>query len=206
MVADCKYRSLMADAPLLLYVPLFQNYSASTTILVHTASSPLAALEPVRQEVAAVDRDLPVFGARTMQMQVATSLWQPRMGTGLIAVFGILALFLSSLGIYGAMAHAVAQRTREIGIRMALGAEPSDVLRSVARRSVRLLARGLAIGAAGEFFCRRFLSAAVVGVQIAEPITWMAAGSVLIAAALLASYLPAHRAMRIDRAVALRSE
>ncbi|HTQ55920.1 MAG TPA: ABC transporter permease [Bryobacteraceae bacterium] len=206
VVADCKYRSLVDDAPLLMYVPLFQNFSPGTTIIVRTASAPLTALESVRGAVGALDKGLPVFGVRTMRAQAELSLWQQRMATGLIGVFGLLSLFLSSLGVYGAMAHSVARRTREIGVRMALGAARNDILKEVAGQAFRLVGIGLAVGIAGGFFFRRFLSAMMVSVQSAEPLTVVAAGIVLIAAALLASYLPARRAIRVDPVVALRSE
>jgi macrolide transport system ATP-binding/permease protein len=206
VVADCRYRSLVGDAPLLMYVPLFQNYSRSTTILVRTASSPSGVLAPVRREVSSLDKSLPVFGISTMQEQANLSLWQQRMAVYLISVFGALALFLAGLGLYGVMAHSVAQRTNEIGIRMALGAKHGDLLKLVTGRAFEMVVAGVAIGIVGELALKRLLSGLLYGVSSADVSTFIVISILQAAVGLLASYIPARRATKVDPVVALRFE
>ena len=206
VAADCKYRSLAGEAPLLMYVPLFQHYSGRVTVIVRTASHPQSAFPAVRREISALDKDLPVFGMKTMREHVAFSVWQQRMAGSLIGAFGLLALFLATLGLYGVIAHSVSQRAHEIGIRMALGAQKSHVLRLVVRQGMILTLIGVGIGIAGAFALTRFLSSLLYGVKPTDPLTLAAVSLLLTGVSLLACYIPARRATKVDPMVALRHE
>ena len=135
-----------------------------------------------------------------------TSLWAPRLAAGLLGIFGLLALGLASIGIYGVMAYTVSQRTREIGIRMALGAEKSDVLGMVVRQGMLLVGAGVALGLAGAMAVTRFAVSVLFGVSATEPLTFAVVTMLLLGAALLACYIPSRRAAKVDPVVALRWE
>jgi len=206
VAADSKYRSLVGDAPLLMYVPLFQNYDGRPTIIVRTASAPAGVAAVVRSTIASLDKNLPVFAVKTMQQQMAFSLWQQRMAASLISTFGLLALALAAIGLYGVVAHSVAQRTHEIGVRMALGAERTDVLRLVVGKGFALAAVGVGVGLAGALALTRFLSSLLFGVRPKDPMVLIGVSLILAAVSLAASYIPARRAAKVDPMVALRYE
>jgi putative ABC transport system permease protein len=207
--ADSKYRSLVSDAPLLMYVPLFQNYDGRPTIVVRTASAPTGVVAAVRSAIADLDKNLPVFGVKTMPQQMAFSLWQQRMAASLITTFGLLALALAAIGLYGVVAHSVAQRTHEIGIRVALGAAHGDVLRLVVGEGMALALLGVAVGlviALPLLPLTRLMPGLLYGVQSHDPLTYAAIATLLAGVALAASYFPARRATKVDPVVALRQE
>ena len=209
VAADSKYRSLVSDAPLLMYVPLFQNYDGRPTIVVHTASAPWGEVAAVRGAVADLDKNLPVFGVKTMPQQMAFSLWQQRMAASLISAFSLLALALAAIGLYGLVAHSVAQRTHEIGIRVALGAARADVLKLVVGEAMALALLGVAVGLAIALpllLLTRLMSSLLYGVRPTDPLTYAAVAALLAAVSLAASYFPARRATRVDPVVALRHE
>jgi predicted permease len=209
VAADSKYRSLVSDAPLLMYVPLFQNFDGRPTIVVRTASTPSGVSASVRNAIASLDQNRPVFNVITMPQQIAFSLWQQRMAASLISMFGLLALALAAIGLYGVVAHSVAQRTHEIGIRVALGASRHDVLRLVVGEGMVLALLGVAAGLAAALPLlplARLMPGLLYGVKSNDPLTYAAIAALLGGVALAASYFPARRATRVDPVMALRHE
>jgi putative ABC transport system permease protein len=159
-----------------------------------------------RREVQALDRLLPITGVFTFGEILRQSLWAPRMGASLLTVFGLLSLVLAVIGIYGVMSYSVSQRTRELGLRMALGADGRDVLKLVVRQGMALAAVGVAIGLALAFAVTRLASNLLIGVAAHDPLVFAGIPLLLILAALAASVQPAWRAARVDPTVALRVE
>jgi len=176
------------------------------TLTVRTAGDPLKLVNLVKQAVWSVNRDQRVSNIRTMEQVLAESVAQPRIFTLLLGVFAALALALASVGIYGVVSYSVSQRTHEVGVRLALGAEQFDVLRLVIGQGMLLTGIGLGIGLAGAMALTRFLSSFLYGVRPTDPITFAAVALVLAVVALLAAYIPARRAMKVDPMVALRYE
>lgn len=204
--ADARYRSLMADAPLLLYVPEFQNYSGRQTLVVRTAADPEQLLGAVRSAVASLDQNLPVFAVKTMSEQMGDSLWQPRMAAGMLGSFSIFALILAAVGLYAVVSQWMGQRTREIGIRMALGAKPRDVMRLTLGYGAGLALSGIAAGILFASLLTRFVSALLFGRSSSDVLTVAVIAVFLLLVALAACFVPARRAMRVDPMVALRHE
>ena len=156
------------------------------------------------RQIAAIDKDQPVTRVLTMEQILRESSAQHRFQMSLLTVFAGLALVLACVGLYGVLAYSVAQRTRELGVRMALGAQSKDVLRLVVRQGLVLAVIGVAIGLAGAFGLTRLMSSVIFGVSATDPVTFVLVAGGLMAVALLASYVPARRASRIDPADALR--
>ncbi len=206
VTANSRYRSLVNDPPPLMYVPARGSYTTRATLILRTESDPAALADTLRSEVATLDKNLPVFRIETIQEHMAPSLWQQRMATALISLFGILALVLATLGLYGVMAYSVAQRTREIGIRMALGAERVDVLREVIGQGLWLVVAGVGGGIGGALLLMRFLATLLYGIAPYDPTTFTGVAILMAAVALAASYIPARRASKVDPMVALRYE
>jgi putative ABC transport system permease protein len=157
----------------------------------------------LRREVQALDKDQPIYNVRTMNDVVANSLGTRRVSMQLFAVFACAALLLAALGIYGVMAYSVTQRTQEIGIRMALGAQRSDVLALVIRQGMTLTVTGVIVGLAGAFALTRLMANLLFGVAAIDPLTFVAIPLLLLFVALVACYLPARRAARLNPTVAL---
>jgi putative ABC transport system permease protein len=176
------------------------------TLAVRTAGDPLKLVGLLEQAVWSVNKDQPVSNVRTMEQVLGDSVARPRILTLLLGVFAVLALALASAGIYGVVAYSVAQRTHEVGVRMALGAEHLDVLRLVVGQGMLLTAIGLGIGLAGSWALTRFLSRFLYGVRPTDPMTFLAVSFSLAGVALLACYIPARRATKIDPMEALRYE
>jgi putative ABC transport system permease protein len=210
IVGDAKQYSL--DAPPLpaIYLPYAQSPAPfmmhNITIVVRTDSNPLGLVQAARHAVEAVDPDLPVFDVASMDQLVYRSVSAPRFNTLLLGVFAALALILATVGIYGVMSYSVTQHTHEIGVRMALGASESDILRQVIGHGMRRAAAGIALGLAGALVLTRFLSSLLYGTPPADPATFVAVSLLLAAVALVACYLPARRATKVDPMVALRYE
>jgi putative ABC transport system permease protein len=169
-----------------------------------TAAASLAPL--LRREVQAVDRDLVVTGVATMEQFLSDAVASPRFRTVLLAAFAAAALLLAAIGIYGVIAWSVAQRTHEIGVRMALGARRADVLRLVLGQGANLAAAGIGLGLAAAFALTRFLASLLFGVGATDPLTFVLAPLLLAAVALTASFVPAQRAASIDPHAALKVE
>jgi putative ABC transport system permease protein len=160
----------------------------------------------IRQTVSSIDRDIPVFGIQTMDRYVDQTTEQSRLSMSLLALFGGLALVLSSLGIYGVLSYLVSRRTQEIGIRLALGATRGDVMRLIIGHGMGLAIAGIGIGLAASWAITRSLSALLVGVSPHDPATFAAIALLLTAIAFVASYLPGRRATRVDPIITLRAE
>jgi predicted permease len=189
------------------YVPYAQRATGTNLfIAVRTDADPAPLAPAVRGAVANVDRDLPVYRVTTMETLVAESLMQRRFSMFLFGVFAALAMVLAVVGLYGVMSYGVAQRTHEIGLRMALGAQSRDVLRMVVGQGMVLVLVGLGIGLLGALLLTRLMSSLLFGVSAADPLTYAGIALLLGAVAFLASYLPARRATKVDPMVALRYE
>jgi putative ABC transport system permease protein len=188
------------------YIPAAQLPQRNMSGVVRTAGDPEALASAARAAVRAVDAEMPVYKVMTMQQVIDDTLTGRRFTALLLAIFAGVALVLASVGLYGVIAYAVSQRTHEIGIRMALGAQVGDVVGMVVRQGMRLAAIGLVVGAAGALATTRFLGTMLYGVGAADPATFVAIPAILAAVALVASWLPARRAARIDPMVALRGE
>src|SRR5690348_1667862 len=209
VVRDAKYHSLRELTPRMVFLPFLQVPPSSLermTYEVRAAGNPTSVIAAIRQVVRSMDKDLPLYGVNTVSEQVNESLMPERLIATLSALFGILALVLACIGLYGIIAYSVSRRTHEIGIRMALGAEKRDVLGMVVGQGLRLTLIGVAIGIAGAVALTRFLSTLLYGVKPTDPLTFAAVSLILIAVALAACYIPARRAAKVDPMVALRYE
>ncbi|MBZ5605789.1 MAG: ABC transporter permease [Acidobacteriia bacterium] len=212
VVANVKQSSLREEAAPQMYVPYSQSEIVgwppmqTMQIALRTAADPAGMTASIRQAMRSVDPALPLAKVAALTTLVQQSLAQPRFAMLLLAAFSVLALVLASVGMYGAISYSVAQRTQEIGIRMALGAERATVFGMVLSQGARLTAAGIAIGLVGAEGTMRLLSGFLYGVRPADPLTFGAVSALLAAVALLACYLPARRAMRVDPIIALRSE
>lgn len=192
--------------PAQLYLLLDQNPSRIMHLLVKSQGDPAAIASAVRQSLESADPNQPVTEVRTMDSLIDASVGQRRLSMVLLGIFAAVATFLAGLGIYGVMAYSVAQRTHEIGVRMALGAEPGDVLGLMVRDGMRLAGIGLALGIAGSIATTRYLQTELFGVRAIDPITLASVVLGLAAVAVAACYFPARRAAKVDPLVALRHE
>jgi putative ABC transport system permease protein len=206
VVRDVKNDRLDAGATPMFYRSVLQVSNLNLTLVVRAQGDPARIAESIRREVRAVDPNEPVFGVRTMNAVVASAVAERRFTMQLLALFAATALALSAIGIYGVMAYFVTQRTHEIGVRMALGAAPRDVLAMVLGQGARLAAAGVAAGIAGAFALTRAIGSMLFGVGPRDPLTFVSLAIVLTAVALVACYVPARRATRVDPIQALRHE
>jgi predicted permease len=208
VIKDTKYRDVKAPAPRTVYVPFGQTEIrvAERTLHVRTAGEPQTVIAAIRREVQALDQDLPLYNIRTFTDVVAGSMSQERALATLASVFGALALALASIGLYGVLAYDITRRRREIGVRIALGAQSRDVLTLIVGRGLRMTAIGVAIGLAAAYGLTRLLKGLLYGVSATDPLTFAAIPLLLIVVALLAGIIPARRAARIDPMAALRAE
>ena len=205
VVQDVKHELNLAVTPD-FYVPHAQDSWSSMVLVARTKVEPAAMAAPVRQELWSIDKDQPVFDVRTMGEVRAISLALYSFSSVMLGIFAVLALLLAAIGIYGVMAYAVTQRTHEIGIRMALGARASDVLKLVVRNGMGLALIGVVLGLAGSWALTRFISSLLVGTSATDVWTLSIVSLSLLSVALLACYIPARRATRVDPLVALRYE
>ena len=189
-----------------LYLPALQNPGYAMAVYVRTKSKPETLGPALRQQVQSVDPNLPLFGEQTMETLVSASLAQRRFAMQMVGMFGAVALLLAGIGIYGVMAYTVSQRRREIGIRMALGAQSRDVLGLVIRQGMTLTLIGMGIGLAASLALTRLMSSLLFSVSATDPLTFAVIALLLAGVALAACYLPARRAAKVDPMVALRYE
>jgi predicted permease len=206
MVGDIRHDGIAVDGVPHLYFPIFQRASKVLGVVLRGSADPSTLAEAARREIQAVDPNLPVFGVRTLNEMVAGSLAQQRFSAQLMASFAVLAMLLAAIGIYGVLAYSIGQRTREIGIRIALGARGTEVVRMIVWQGMRMSLIGAAIGLVSALGFSRLLGRLLYGVSASDPLVFSAVASVLIGVALLATYLPARRAIAIDPITALRSE
>jgi putative ABC transport system permease protein len=206
VVADTKLYGLDNPARLEVYYPYRQQPEADMNLVVRSAVDPASLTSAVRAAVATIDKDQPIFEVHTMQQLIDNSISTRRLTLVLLGIFSALALILAAIGIYGVIAYSVALRTHEIGIRMALGAQQEDVLRLVLGQGARIAFFGVAIGLAVAAALARLLSSLLFSVSSSDPVTFAAVAALLVAVALLACYIPARRALRVDPIIALRYE
>jgi predicted permease len=207
IVSDIHEMTLAEPPVPTMYMPYAQRPQDDEAFFVlRTLQSPLASIPNVRSAMRGVDANLPLAEIKTMEQVLSASLTDWRFHAILLGVFGGLALFISTIGIYGVISYSVAQRTHEIGVRMALGAARRDVVELVVGQGLKLALAGIAFGLVGAWALTRFLASLLFGVEPTDPLTFVGVCLILIVVALLASYLPARRAMRVDPMVALRYE
>jgi putative ABC transport system permease protein len=206
VVRNAKYRNLREEPLPFIYTPLAQEPQSGMTLMVRTAGDPGALAGAVRSEVHALNKDVPLFAVQTMTEQIADQLAADRVVAVLLSVFGVAALLLATIGIYGVVAFAVAQRTHEIGIRIALGADRRDILKLIVGQGMVLIVIGAGVGLALALTATQLLKSLLFGVSATDPLTFVSVVSVLVGVALLACYVPARRAMKVDPLVALRYE
>jgi len=206
VVDDIRITSLETPAGDAVYVPHTQLAIGMMTLVVRTDLDPLSLVNGVGAAVRATDPELPLADVRTMEEVVDQTVARPRVVAVLLTVFALIALLLAGVGVYGVMAYSVAQRTREIGVRMALGATPESVLRLVMGRAARLVLGGVTVGLVAAAALSRLLATLLYETDTLDPLAFGGTAAVLVAVAALASYLPARRGTRITPVDALRTE
>jgi predicted permease len=206
VVGNIKSDGFDVDAAPHLYTSSYQFPNYALTVYMRTAMAPAAMTDSIRREVQAIDPGIPVFAVRTLEEVVSRSFAQRRFALQLVGAFAVVALLLAAIGIYGVMAYSISQRTHEIGIRMALGAQPLDILRMAVGEGMLLVVFGIVPGLAGSILLTRFLQSMLYSVRPTDPVTFAAIPVLLGAVALLPCSVPAQRATRVDPLVALREE
>jgi macrolide transport system ATP-binding/permease protein len=203
---DGKYRTLGEDPRPFVFLPLLQDYDGEATLIARTGGSPAEVASQLRRRLFEIDPRVPVFDVKTMDEHLRFTLLPIRLAASVLGLFGAVALLLATLGLYGVMSYVVSQRHREVGIRMALGARPADVLRLVVGQGMRLTLVGMAAGLAAALALTRLVSGLLYGVSPIDPWTFAGVSAVMGSVALVACLLPARRAARVDPLVALRFE
>jgi putative ABC transport system permease protein len=206
VVGDVRSHGLQRPAQSIVYRAVPQDGWRNATLVVRTSGEPLALAETVRKAILSLDPSQPVANVRALTEVVARSLGDRRLTAMLLGVFALAAVSLAAIGLYGVIAFAVTQRTREFGIRVALGATKGDVLGLVLRRGLLLAGIGIACGVAGSFGLTRLLARFLYEVKPTDPITFATVSALLLAVALFASWFPARRAAKVDPMVALRHD
>jgi putative ABC transport system permease protein len=206
VVADVKFEGLTEVTPLQVYLPLMQQSPRSIAVMLRTSADPTTVAHAVENAVHKLDRDLPVYSVRTMDDLVNASIARQRMAVIIFVTFAGIALLLAAIGLYGVISHGVTERTHEIGVRMALGAERRHVLSLVVRQGLTMAVVGTAIGMAGALALARTIQSLLYGVSATDPATFAWVAVALLSVALVACYVPAWRAARVDPTQALRAE
>ena len=206
VAANGKYASLGEEPAPYMYFPLAQAYRSDVVVQVRTAGDPASLVPTLREVVKSLDPNLPLHDVMTMEAHMGFATIGPRMAASLLGLFGALALGLATIGLYGVIAYAVGQRTREVGIRMALGAQPRAIRADILREGLGLALAGVAIGLLVTAAVMPLAASQLYDVNPRDPVTLGGVALVLTAVALVATYLPARRASRIDPVVALRRE
>jgi putative ABC transport system permease protein len=206
VVGDMRQNGLEGDSLPEIYRPYLQSSRSFMMLALRTDGNPLNLAPAVRRIVTSIDKNQPVHNVMTMEQRLANSVAPRRLIMFLLGVFAMLALVLAAVGIYGVMSYSVARRIHEIGIRVALGAETGDVLALVVRQGMKMAAAGILLGLAGALVLTRSLSSLLFGVKSTDPLTLVAVCLLLAAVALLACYVPARSATKVDPMVALRHE
>ena len=206
VVGEVKHQRLDASTRKSVYLPFAQIPIGGSSLAIRTSGRPQNLIAAVRAQVRELDPDIPLTRVMPMTDVVARSVWQPRLYTALFGVFAAVALILATVGIYGVMSYAVTQRTREIGLRMALGAQKQDVLKLVVGHGVVITAIGVGVGLVAAVALTRLMSSLLFAVSTTDPITFAAVSMLLAGVALAACFVPARRAAKVDPMVALRYE
>jgi putative ABC transport system permease protein len=206
VVPDGKYNSLGEDPKPAVYTPLYQDYTGMVTLVARTRADPNQVLAALRGVVHELDPSISVYASKTLKEHMGTSLFPARVAAIALGSFGILALILAAVGIYGVMSHVVAGRTREIGLRMALGAQLSDVQKLILKQGMFLAAIGSLGGLVIALGGARMMKSLLYGVSTSDPVTFACVGLLLVSIAFVACWIPARRASRVEPMIALRSE
>jgi putative ABC transport system permease protein len=206
IVRDSTYNNLGEAPRPYMYVPLIQNPNSAVTVFFRTQGDPRSALSSVRAQIQAMDRNLPITNVWAIGEVISQSLWAASFGASLLTVFAMIAMALCAVGIYGVVGYSVGQRIREFGIRLALGAQPRDVLLMVLKQSALIMTAGLVAGLVAAFFLARLIVTFLYGVNTNSPLAFLAMALVLAAVGVFASYIPARRAAKVDPMVALHYE
>ena len=206
VVGDVRQLGLDQEPPPIVYMPYQQFPLPFTNISIRSTAPAGTIATLVRAELAAIDPDLPPGDVQTLQDLLDNSIAQPRFRTLLVTAFALVALLLAAVGVYGLISYSVAQRTREIGIRMALGARPRQVLGQIMREGLTLALAGVGLGLIGALLAARVISTFLFGVQASDPLTFGSVALILLAVACLASYVPSRRALNVDPVRALRAD
>jgi len=206
VVKDSKYWSIGEDPQPFVYYPMSRDNTGSAALVVRASGDPKGLLTSIHQEVRRLDANLPVFDSKTMSEHMRLSLFPLRSGAWVAGSFAVLALLLAGLGIYGVMSYAVSQRTRELGIRMALGAQKNDVLRLVIGQGLRLILTGIGLGLVGAFALSIVIKSLLFQVDATDPLVFGLTTLLLIGASLLACWFPARKATKVDPIITLRYE
>ncbi len=206
IIANVRTDSLAEANVPQIYLSLYQTGSKHLAIFLRGHLDTAAIPDQVRTQVQSVDPTLPVFGAQTLNQTVSASLAERRFSMEMVGLFALTALLLAALGIYGVISYMVSERTHEIGIRLALGAQTGNIMRMVVRQGLSLAMAGAAVGLVGAFIVSHWMAGLLYGVRPTDPVTFLGVAFLLLAVALLACYIPARRAIHIDPIIALRYE
>jgi len=206
LIGDVKFNGITAETPMQAYLPLNQVAMREMAVVARTAADPATVMPTLETIVHDLDQDLPLFARRTMDQIIESSMAQSRLSMAVFVVFAVVALTLAAVGLYGVVAHGVTERTHEIGVRMALGADPVHVLRLIVGQGLVTVVAGLVVGIAGALALSRTIQSLLFGVTPTDPTTFAAVIALLLGVGLAACGLPAWRATRVDPTAALRAE
>jgi putative ABC transport system permease protein len=206
VAGDVRHAGLAAEPGPQLYTPYYQDPVLNMSMVVRTKSNPMSVAASIRNEIRKADTEIPVFGVRTLEQMASESIAPRRITMLLLGFFALLALILAAVGIYGIMSYSVTQRTHEFGIRMALGAQPRDILKMIVKQGMILTLIGVAVGFVAAFAATSVLASFLYGVSSTDFVTFITAALILISVAILACVVPARRATKVDPMTALRYE
>jgi putative ABC transport system permease protein len=206
VVGDVSHGNLSRPTDPEVYEPDAQNSFAQLSVTVRTSLPPESIVSSLRQQVQALDKNLPLVDVKTMEDYVSDSMAAPRFDTVLLGIFASLALLLTAIGLYGVISYSVTQRMHEMGIRIALGAQSTDILRMILRQGLLLAMVGVGFGLAASLGTARIIASLLYGIRATDLGTFVAIAAVLMGVALVASYVPARQATKVDPMVALRYE